>query len=127
VQFNFNVECVSIEMTGNKSDYYGNSKLMSFGCEKQGFSIVKQNKAIKVNMFGLTLGSYNRFEELYKFLMRTKNTMLKVKETMTSQIKDEDYVQSLKKAIDTAKNIAPASRSDRSYSEIGAGDNNDFQ
>jgi hypothetical protein len=77
-QFNFNVEYVSIEMTGNKSDYYGNSKLMSFGCEKQGFSIIKHNKAIKINMFGLTLGSYNRFEEVYKFIMRTKNTMLKV-------------------------------------------------
>jgi hypothetical protein len=38
---------------------------------------------------------------------------------MTSQIKDEEYLQNLKKAIDTAKNIAPASRSDRSQSEIG--------
>jgi hypothetical protein len=35
-------------------------------------------------MFGLTLGSYNKFEELYKFIMRTKNTMLKVKDTMAS-------------------------------------------
>lgn len=31
---NFNIEKVSIEMTGNKSDLYGNSKLMSFGFEK---------------------------------------------------------------------------------------------
>jgi predicted ATP-binding protein involved in virulence len=73
-------------------------------------------------MFGVTLGSYNKFEELYKFIMRTKNTMLKVKDTMASQIKDEAYVQNLKKAIDTAKNIAPASRSDRSYSDIGGND-----
>ena len=71
-------------MTGNKSDYYGNSKLMSFGCEKQGFSVIKHNKAIKINMFGVTLGSYNRFEEVYKFIMRTKNTVMKVKDTMTS-------------------------------------------
>ena len=113
-------------MTGNKSDYYGNSKLMSFGCEKQGFSVIKHNKAIKINMFGVTLGSYNRFEEVYKFIMRTKNTVLKVKDTMTSQIKDEDYMLNLKKAIDTAKNIAPASRSDRSYSEIGGNDQQDF-
>ena len=43
IDFNikFNVDTVSIEMTGNKSDTYGNSKLMSFGFEKQGFSVSK--------------------------------------------------------------------------------------
>lgn len=41
---------------------------------------------------------------------------------MTSQIKDEEYMVKLKKAIDTAKHIAPASRSDHSFSEIGNGD-----
>jgi hypothetical protein len=35
-------------------------------------------------MFGLTLGTYNRFEELYKFGMRTKNTMMNVKELVES-------------------------------------------
>ena len=30
---NFKVQKVSIEMTGNKSDAYGNSELMSFGFE----------------------------------------------------------------------------------------------
>ena len=34
VSFKLKLECISIEMTGNKSDYYGNSKLMSFGLEK---------------------------------------------------------------------------------------------
>jgi len=33
-------------------------------------------------MFGVTLGSYNRFEELYKFAMRTKNTMTNVKDNL---------------------------------------------
>jgi len=28
---NFHIDTVAIEMTGNKSDLYGNSKLMSFG------------------------------------------------------------------------------------------------
>jgi len=30
---NFHIDKVAIEMTSNKSDYYGNSKLMSFGFE----------------------------------------------------------------------------------------------
>lgn len=59
-------------MTGNKNDLYGNSKLMSFGVEDQGFTIQKTGKELTVNMFGITLGSYNKFEELYKFGMRTK-------------------------------------------------------
>ena len=75
---NFCVDTVAIEMTGNKSDNFGNSKLMSLGFENQGFSIEKENKVIRVNMFGLTLGTYNKFEELYKFIMRTKNTMTRV-------------------------------------------------
>lgn len=99
---------------------------MSFGCEKQGFSVIKHNQAIKINMFGVTLGSYNKFEEVYKFIMRTKNTVVKVSDTMTSQIKDEDYMRNLKMAIDQAKGVAQASRSDRSYSEIGGNDGQDF-
>lgn len=35
-------------------------------------------------MFGVTLGTYNRFEELYKFIMRTSNTITSVKETIES-------------------------------------------
>ena len=42
------------------------------------------NKVIKLNMFGLTLGTYNRFEELYKFGFRTKNTIMSVKEMVES-------------------------------------------
>lgn len=29
----FHISTISIEMTGNKSDSYGNTKLMSFGLE----------------------------------------------------------------------------------------------
>ena len=74
------MDTVSIELTGNKSDQYGNSKLVSFGFENQGFNIIKEGNTIKMNMFGVTLGTYNRFEELYKFIMRTKNTVTKVTE-----------------------------------------------
>ena len=84
VSFKFNLECISIEMTGNKSDFYGNSKLMSFGLEQQHFSLVKEGKSIKLNAFGITLGVFNRFEELYKFIMRTKNTMTSVSERISS-------------------------------------------
>jgi len=34
LQFGFNIDTVSIEMTGNKSDHLGNTKLMSFGFAK---------------------------------------------------------------------------------------------
>lgn len=37
--------------------------------------ILKQEKVIKLNMFGLTIGTYDKFEELYKFMMRTKYTV----------------------------------------------------
>ena len=62
-------------MTGNKTDTYGNSELMSFGFENQGCKINKQDVQISMNMFGITLGTYNRLEELYKFMMRSMNTM----------------------------------------------------
>ena len=65
-------------MTGNKSDIYGNSKLVSVGFEDQGFSITKDGENIRMNFFGVTVGCYNRFEELYKFAMRTQNTVTQV-------------------------------------------------
>jgi hypothetical protein len=39
---------------------------------------------MKINMFGVTLGSYNQFEELYKFGMRTKNTVTSIKDNITN-------------------------------------------
>ena len=78
--FTFAIDKVSIEMTGNKSDNFGNTKLMSFGFEKQNLSITKEAENIRFNIFGMTLGSYNKFEELYKFIMRTKNTLTGVQQ-----------------------------------------------
>ena len=43
---NFHIDCLSLELTGNKGDTFGNSKLMSFGFENQGFQILKENKMI---------------------------------------------------------------------------------
>ena len=42
--------------------------------------LLKQDKVIKLNMFGLTIGTYDKFEELYKFMMRTKYTVMSVQE-----------------------------------------------
>lgn len=69
---------LSFELTGNKQDQHGNSKLISLGFENQAFQLLKQEKVIKLNMFGLTFGTYDKIEELYKFMMRTKYTILSV-------------------------------------------------
>lgn len=84
----FHVDTLSVEMTGNKSDFYGNSKLVSLGFENQGFVIQKVKNDIKTNFFGVTLGCHNRFEEVYKFIMRTKNTVTEVGEKLQSEFKD---------------------------------------
>jgi len=106
-------------MTGNKSDNFGNSKLMSMGFENQGFTLKKEGQAIKVNMFGVTLGTYNKFDELYKFIMRTKNTMTEVKNQLASQFNDEAYVKNLKAAIEYSKNLVQA-KSERDFSDRGS-------
>ena len=84
MKITFHASTISIEMTGNKSDSYGNSKLMSFGLENQVLTVTKIKKIIKLNAFGLTLGTYNSSEELYKFLMRSKNTMSSIFENLQS-------------------------------------------
>ena len=50
------------------------------------------------------MGSYNTFEELYKFAMRTKNTMSGVVENLQS-LKAEAYVNEFKLAIEKAKEV----------------------
>lgn len=54
-------------------------------------------------MFGLTLGTYDRFEELYKFMMRTKYTMMSVQERVQAQIEDTDEVREMKTAIENQR------------------------
>ena len=92
---NFNLEKISIEITGNKSDHIGNSKLVSFGLQKQQFSINKEGADLNLNMFGVTLGSYNKFEEIYKIAMRTKNTMTHIGENVANQLNKDTYIQEL--------------------------------
>ena len=102
MKITFHASTISIEMTGNKSDSYGNSKLMSFGLENQVLTVTKIKKIIKLNAFGLTLGTYNSSEELYKFLMRSKNTMSSIFENLQS-IKRERY--NLQELIEKAKEV----------------------
>lgn len=58
---------------------------------------------MKLNMFGLTIGTYERFEDLYKFMMRTKYTMQSVQERVTAQIEDTDEVKEMKQAIENQR------------------------
>lgn len=122
-QIIFHIDKVSVEMTGNKSDYYGNSKLMSFGFENQGFTVSKNGAEMKINMFGVTLGTYNQFEELYKFVMRTKNTVSSIKDNITNQLDQEAYVQQMKEVIENAKHQICGSKSDVSAEDIQVQEN----
>lgn len=102
-RINFHIENLSFELTGNKTDAQGNQKLISLGFENQNIQITKQEKIIKINMFGLTIGTYDKFEELYKFLMRTKYTVVSAQERVTSQIAEIDEVNDMKSAIDNQR------------------------
>lgn len=99
----FHIKSVQVELTGNKSDAYGNSKLLSFGFQEQGFTLKKQRDTIEANMLGVTFGVYNSFEEVYTFAMRSQNTMLQVKDHVESSLKDDEYIQELKSAIDASR------------------------
>jgi len=54
-------------------------------------------------MFGLTLGSYSKFEDLYKFGMRTNNTIKLATEQLQGEINQEQYVLDMREAIEIAK------------------------
>ena len=105
IKLKFQVVKLAIDLTGNKADFYGNSKLMSFGVEDQGFTIEKAGQKLTVNLFGVTIGSYNKFEELYKFGMRTKNTMQKVTEELAGVVSQEQYILDMRTAIEEAKGL----------------------
>ena len=54
-------------------------------------------------MFGLTLGTYSKFEDLYKFGMRTNNTIKLATEQLQGEISQEQYVVDMRNAIEEAK------------------------
>ena len=54
-------------------------------------------------MFGLTIGTYDKFEELYKFMMRTKYTVQSVQERVYAQLEDTDEVREMKQAIENQR------------------------
>ena len=89
------MDTISVEMTGNKSDQFGNAKLMSYGLTKQSFNITKSGEVLKLNMFGMTIGTFTKFEELYKFLLRTKTTVMNVSENLGTVMKAETYIKTL--------------------------------
>jgi hypothetical protein len=72
---------------------------------------------ITVNMFGLTLGSYNKLEEVYKFVFQTKNTMTKLSEGIATSLMKETYIEELKQKVEEAKQFEK-SRSEMSHSDL---------
>jgi len=96
MQIGFKMNSTQIEMTASKTDSIGNSKLMSFGLADQSFKIIKQRNDISINMFGITIGTYNHFEQIYNFMMKTKNTALKVVENVKNTVDQDMYVQQVK-------------------------------
>jgi hypothetical protein len=76
-------------MTGNKSDPFGNTKLVSVGFEGQSIKLRKEGLAITANLFGVTVGSFNKLEELIKFGMRMQTTMGTVGERLKSEMEDK--------------------------------------
>ena len=74
-QLTFLINQISIEITGNRStDKYGNKKLMNFGCEEQKYKMTKTGDEISINICGWNIGTHDKFKELFKFVMRSKNT-----------------------------------------------------
>lgn len=43
-------------------------------------------------MFGITIGTYTKFNQIYSFLMRTKNTALKVLENVKDTLDQDQYI-----------------------------------
>ena len=58
---------MKIELTANKAGPNMFRKLLSFGFENNGFNIKKIGPKIEINAFGVTLGVYDSFEEIYLF------------------------------------------------------------
>lgn len=108
-QIGFTLNNISIEVTASKTDSIGNSKLLSFGFANQILKITKHRQELNLNMFGVTLGAYNSFEQIYMFLMRTKNTALKVVENVKSTLQQEEYVQNMKQVVEDLKGLQQVS------------------
>jgi len=47
-------------------------------------TISKSGQVFKLNMFGMTIGTFTKLEELYKFILRTKTTVMSVSESMVA-------------------------------------------
>ena len=63
-------------------------------------------------MFGVTIGSYNKFEELFRFIIRTKSTMSGIQENLMSQLDEQKEVREMKEAIQQAKSVIQYSQVD---------------
>lgn len=66
---------------------------MNFGCEQQRYKMTKTGDEINVNVCGWNIGTHDKFKELFKFLMRSKNTITQMSNRMFHQLSQDAYVK----------------------------------
>ena len=54
-------------------------------------------------MFGVTLGSYQKIEDIYKVGLRTKSTLTGVAERLTAELNEDQYMKAMQQAVESAK------------------------
>jgi len=103
--FVFQIDNVAIEMTGSKcNDSFGNKKLMNFGCEDQKYSVKKKGENINIKVCGWTIGAHNNLQELYKFLLKSKEMVSQTGDTIMNEMSEEAYVKQLIEEVERCKN-----------------------
>ena len=96
---------MSFEFTGSKNqDKFGNKKLFNFGCEQQKYSIVKKGESIKSKICGWNIGSNGKFEEHYKFLIKTYNEINVIGGQMFEEFSEDKYIKMLLNEVNKTKN-----------------------
>ena len=91
-------------MTGSKcNDTFGNKKLMNFGCEDQKYGVNKKGESINFKVCGWTIGCHEKIEDLYKFLVRTKDMAAKTRSTLINEISEETYIKQLIEEVERCK------------------------
>lgn len=107
IDFNavFQIDNVAVEMTGSKcNDTFGNKKLMNFGCEDQKYSVKKKGENINIKVCGWTIGAHDSLQELYKFLIKSKDMVHKTSSVIIQEMSEEAYMKQLMEEVERCKN-----------------------
>lgn len=65
--------------------------------------ILKQEKKIELDVFGVTVGVYNSFEGLYRFALQAKDTAEQALARAKRDFQDDEYVEELKQIFEITK------------------------